>query len=112
MHTQPPDAGLQQQILAIFKKYQFTHSSLMTCHLLYVCEVFFTLTLHFRHESYIDVEIQQRAVEYFELSRKGPALADVLAEMPKFPEREVNMYPDYLLVVYCVLIFAGYALFH
>uniref|UniRef100_R7WC91 AP-2 complex subunit alpha n=1 Tax=Aegilops tauschii TaxID=37682 RepID=R7WC91_AEGTA len=60
MHTQPPDAGLQQQILAIFKK----------------------------HESYIDVEIQQRAVEYFELSRKGPALADVLAEMPKFPERE------------------------
>ncbi|VAI11759.1 unnamed protein product [Triticum turgidum subsp. durum] len=88
MHTQPPDAGLQQQILAIFKKYQFTHSSLMTCHLLYVCEVFFTLTLHFRHESYIDVEIQQRAVEYFELSRKGPALADVLAEMPKFPERE------------------------
>lgn len=60
MHTQPPDAGLQQQILAIFKK----------------------------HESYIDVEIQQRAVEYFELSKKGAALADVLAEMPKFPERE------------------------
>jgi AP-2 complex subunit alpha len=60
MHTQPPDVGLQQQILAIFKK----------------------------HESYIDVEIQQRAVEYFELSRKGAALADVLAEMPKFPERE------------------------
>uniref|UniRef100_A0A0D3FCW6 AP-2 complex subunit alpha n=1 Tax=Oryza barthii TaxID=65489 RepID=A0A0D3FCW6_9ORYZ len=40
------------------------------------------------YESYIDVEIQQRAVEYFELSRKGAALADVLAEMPKFPERE------------------------
>jgi AP-2 complex subunit alpha len=60
MHTQPPDAGLQQQILTIFKK----------------------------HESYIDVEIQQRAVEYFELSKKGAALADVLAEMPKFPERE------------------------
>ncbi|AQL10000.1 AP-2 complex subunit alpha-2 [Zea mays] len=60
IHTQPPDVGLQQQILTIFKKY----------------------------ESYIDVEIQQRAVEYFELSRKGPALADVLAEMPKFPERE------------------------
>ncbi|XP_062209591.1 AP-2 complex subunit alpha-1-like [Phragmites australis] len=60
MHTQPPDVGLQQQILTIFKKY----------------------------ESYIDVEIQQRAVEYFELSRKGSALADVLAEMPKFPERE------------------------
>ncbi|KAG8073123.1 hypothetical protein GUJ93_ZPchr0006g41796 [Zizania palustris] len=60
MHTQPPDVGLQKQILTIFKKY----------------------------ESYIDVEIQQRAVEYFELSRKGAALADVLAEMPKFPERE------------------------
>ncbi|CAD6201602.1 unnamed protein product [Miscanthus lutarioriparius] len=60
MHTQAPDVGLQQQILTIFKKY----------------------------ESYIDVEIQQRAVEYFELSRKGPALADVLAEMPKFPEHE------------------------
>ncbi|PAN51988.1 hypothetical protein PAHAL_9G634800 [Panicum hallii] len=60
MHNQPPDVGLQQQILTIFKKY----------------------------ESYIDVEIQQRAVEYFELSRKGSALADVLAEMPKFPERE------------------------
>jgi hypothetical protein len=42
-----------------------------------------------RYESYIDVEIQQRAVEYFELIRKGSALADVLAEMPKFPEREV-----------------------
>ncbi|TVU48647.1 hypothetical protein EJB05_08288 [Eragrostis curvula] len=60
MHNQPPDVGLQQQILTIFKKY----------------------------ESYIDVEIQQRAVEYFELIRKGSALADVLAEMPKFPERE------------------------
>jgi AP-2 complex subunit alpha len=59
-HAQPPDAGLKQQILAIFKK----------------------------HESYIDVEIQQRAVEYFELNQKGAALADVLAEMPKFPERE------------------------
>jgi hypothetical protein len=36
------------------------------------------------------VEIQQRAVEYFELIGKGSALADVLAEMPKFPEREVT----------------------
>ncbi|XP_078160868.1 AP-2 complex subunit alpha-1-like [Carex rostrata] len=60
MHTQPPDPELQEQILIIFRKY----------------------------ESYIDVEIQQRAVEYFELSSKGPALADVLAEMPKFPERQ------------------------
>lgn len=45
-----------------------------------------------RYESYIDVEIQQRAVEYFELSSKGPALADVLAEMPKFPERQVSRF--------------------
>ncbi|XP_010933729.1 AP-2 complex subunit alpha-2 [Elaeis guineensis] len=60
MHTQPPDPELQEQIWAIFKKY----------------------------ESYIDVEIQQRAVEYFALSRKGAALMDVLAEMPKFPERQ------------------------
>ncbi|KAJ4744633.1 AP-2 complex subunit alpha-2 [Rhynchospora pubera] len=60
MHTQPPDPELQEQILIIFRKY----------------------------ESYIDVEIQQRAVEYFELSKKGPTLADVLAEMPKFPERQ------------------------
>ncbi|KAK4789070.1 hypothetical protein SAY86_020389 [Trapa natans] len=60
MHTQPPDPELQNQILAIFQKY----------------------------ESCIDAEIQQRAVEYFTLSRKGPALADILAEMPKFPERQ------------------------
>lgn len=46
----------------------------------------------FRYESYIDVEIQQRAVEYFALSRKGAALADILAEMPKFPERQVMHY--------------------
>jgi hypothetical protein len=53
------------------------------------------LTLYSRYESYIDVEIQQRAVEYFELSRKGSALADVLAEMPKFPEREVTYMASY-----------------
>ncbi|KAF8403200.1 hypothetical protein HHK36_011299 [Tetracentron sinense] len=40
------------------------------------------------YESCIDVEIQQRAVEYFTLSRKGAALMDILAEMPKFPERQ------------------------
>nr|CAB3502257.1 unnamed protein product [Digitaria exilis] len=61
MHTQPPDAGLQQQILTIFKKY----------------------------ESYIDVEIQQRAVEYFELSRKGSALADS-ALLKKAEDAEVD----------------------
>ncbi|ERN13229.1 AP-2 complex subunit alpha-1 [Amborella trichopoda] len=60
MHTQPPDPELQDQIWTIFNKY----------------------------ESFIDVEIQQRAVEYFALSRKGAALMDILAEMPKFPERQ------------------------
>ncbi|KAL2536169.1 AP-2 complex subunit alpha-2 [Forsythia ovata] len=60
MHTQPPNPELQSQIWAIFGKY----------------------------ESCIDAEIQQRAVEYRALSRKGAALADILAEMPKFPERQ------------------------
>ncbi|XP_057472388.1 AP-2 complex subunit alpha-1-like isoform X3 [Actinidia eriantha] len=60
MHTQPPDPQLQNQIWAIFHKY----------------------------ESCIDAEIQQRAVEYFTLSRKGAALVDIMAEMPKFPERQ------------------------
>ncbi|KAK6235114.1 Clathrin/coatomer adaptor [Theobroma cacao] len=60
MHGQPPDQELQNQIWAIFNKY----------------------------ESCIDAEIQQRAVEYFALSQKGAALMDILAEMPKFPERQ------------------------
>lgn len=60
MHTQPPDPELQEHIWSIFRKY----------------------------ESYIDIEIQQRAVEYFALSKKGAALMDILAEMPKFPERQ------------------------
>ncbi|KAJ6897109.1 AP-2 complex subunit alpha-1-like [Populus alba x Populus x berolinensis] len=60
MHTQPPDPELQKHVWAIFSKY----------------------------ESCIDVEIQQRAIEYFALSRKGAALMDILAEMPKFPERQ------------------------
>ncbi|PRQ33271.1 putative adaptor protein complex AP-2, alpha subunit [Rosa chinensis] len=60
MHTQPPDQELQNQIWAIFNKY----------------------------ESCIDVEIQQRAAEYLALSRRGEALVDILAEMPKFPERQ------------------------
>ncbi|XP_024023774.1 AP-2 complex subunit alpha-1 [Morus notabilis] len=63
MHTQPPDPELQNQIWAIFSKY----------------------------ESCIDVEIQQRAAEYFALSRKGAALMDILAEMPKFPERQSSL---------------------
>ncbi|KAK9175672.1 hypothetical protein WN944_027679 [Citrus x changshan-huyou] len=63
MHTQPADPELQNQIWAIFNKY----------------------------ESCIEVEIQQRAVEYFALSRKGVALMDILAEMPKFPERQSSL---------------------
>ncbi|XWS73975.1 hypothetical protein CRYUN_Cryun02cG0175500 [Craigia yunnanensis] len=63
MHTHPPDQELQNQIWAIFNKY----------------------------ESCIDAEIQQRAVEYFALSRKGAALMDILAEMPKFPERQSSL---------------------
>ncbi|KAG5515677.1 hypothetical protein RHGRI_036653 [Rhododendron griersonianum] len=60
MHTQPSDPELQNQIWTIFHKY----------------------------ESCIDAEIQQRAVEYFALSRKGAALMDIMAEMPKFSERQ------------------------
>ncbi|KAK9153797.1 hypothetical protein Sjap_001277 [Stephania japonica] len=60
VHSQPPDPELRDQVWAVFNKY----------------------------ESCIDVEIQQRAVEYFVLCRKGAALVDVLAEMPKFPERQ------------------------
>ncbi|KAE8697032.1 AP-2 complex subunit alpha-2 [Hibiscus syriacus] len=63
MHTQPPDQVLRNQIWAIFTKY----------------------------ESCIDAEIQQRAVEYFALSQKGTALMDILAEMPKFPERQSSL---------------------
>ncbi|KAE8680536.1 Alpha-adaptin isoform 3 [Hibiscus syriacus] len=63
MHTQPPDQELQSQIWAIFNKY----------------------------ESCIDVEIQQRAVEYLAMSQKGAALMDILAEMPKFPERKSSL---------------------
>ncbi|XVF69077.1 hypothetical protein PTKIN_Ptkin11bG0051800 [Pterospermum kingtungense] len=63
MHTQPPDQALQNQIWAIFSKY----------------------------ESCIEAEIQQRAVEYFALCQKGAALMDVFAEMPKFPERQSSL---------------------
>ncbi|KAB2015194.1 hypothetical protein ES319_D08G007500v1 [Gossypium barbadense] len=63
MHTQPPGQVLQNQIWTIFTKY----------------------------ESCIDAEIQQRAVEYFALSRKGAAVMDILGEMPKFPERQSSL---------------------
>lgn len=50
-----------------------------------------TVLNSYRYESCIDAEIQQRAVEYFALSTKGAALMDILAEMPKFPERQVSL---------------------
>ncbi|KAK3043598.1 hypothetical protein RJ639_001660 [Escallonia herrerae] len=70
MHSQPPEPELQNQIWAIFSKY----------------------------ESCIDAEIQQRAVEYFALSRKGAALMDILAEMPKFPERQDPLWKQSSLI--------------
>ncbi|XP_021767370.1 AP-2 complex subunit alpha-1-like [Chenopodium quinoa] len=59
-HAQPQDSELQNLIWAVFRKY----------------------------ESCIDAEIQQRAVEYLTLSKKGASLVDIMAEMPKFPERQ------------------------
>ncbi|GKA70870.1 AP-2 complex subunit alpha-1-like protein isoform X2 [Tanacetum coccineum] len=44
-----------------------------------------------KYESCIDAEIKQRAVEYFALSRKGAVLMDILAEMPKFSERQSSL---------------------
>ncbi|KAJ7297616.1 hypothetical protein O6H91_Y045300 [Diphasiastrum complanatum] len=60
MHSQPGDPELQKQVLSVFKKY----------------------------ETYLDAEVQQRAIEYFVLSQKGPSMVDIMAEMPKFPERQ------------------------
>lgn len=60
LHTQPPDPQLQGAVMAVFTK----------------------------HESFMDAEVQQRAVEYAVLGKRGTAMADILAEMPKFPERE------------------------
>jgi hypothetical protein len=42
-----------------------------------------------RYESSVDAEVQQRAVEFLALSQKGPSMVDIMAEMPKFPERQV-----------------------
>uniref|UniRef100_A0A2C9VYG3 AP-2 complex subunit alpha n=1 Tax=Manihot esculenta TaxID=3983 RepID=A0A2C9VYG3_MANES len=78
MHTQPPDPELQNQIWAIFNK-------LVVLGLIVNSD---TVLNSYRYESCIDAEIQQRAVEYFALSTKGAALMDILAEMPKFPERQ------------------------
>eukprot|EP00250_Pteridium_aquilinum_P009920 c19029_g1_i1 orf=654-3710(-) len=60
LHSQPSDPDLQEHIWRVFKKF----------------------------EGNIDAEVQQRAVEYFALSRKGPSMVDIMAEMPKFPERQ------------------------
>ncbi|GJS80837.1 AP-2 complex subunit alpha-1-like protein [Tanacetum coccineum] len=46
------------------------------------------LAVYSKYEICIYAEIQQRAVEYFVLSRKGAVLMDILAEMPKFLERQ------------------------
>ena len=48
-----------------------------------------TYCSNYRFEGNIDAEVQQRAVEYFALSQKGPSMVDIMAEMPKFPERQV-----------------------
>ncbi|EFJ34224.1 hypothetical protein SELMODRAFT_230624 [Selaginella moellendorffii] len=60
LHSQTVDPELQNHVLAVFRK----------------------------NETYLDAEVQQRASEYYALSRKGPSMVDVMAEMPKFPERQ------------------------
>ncbi|GBG79355.1 hypothetical protein CBR_g29503 [Chara braunii] len=60
MHTTNPDRELVEQVFAVFRQYQ----------------------------RFVDAEVQQRAVEYLALGRRGHTMADILAEMPKFPERE------------------------
>lgn len=60
MHCQPPDPELVDQVVAVFRRY----------------------------ESSVDAEVQQRAVEFLALARKGTAFVDIMAEMPKFPERQ------------------------
>lgn len=64
----------------------------------FVSNVYSSLLLSSRYESCIDVEIQQRAAEYLALSRRGEALVDILAEMPKFPERQVYLLCNYLFI--------------
>jgi hypothetical protein len=51
-----------------------------------------------RCESFIDAEVQQRAVEYIILSHKGPSMVDIMAEMPKFPERQVHVSCDLITI--------------
>eukprot|EP00850_Spirogloea_muscicola_P012756 SM000084S23092 [mRNA] locus=s84:17407:23674:+ [translate_table: standard] len=63
LHSQPPDPELQAQILSVFQK----------------------------HESSVDAEVQQRAAEYVVLSTRGASMVDILAEMPKFPERQSSL---------------------
>ncbi|CAI7822544.1 unnamed protein product, partial [Closterium sp. NIES-54] len=60
----PPDDALHGKLMAIFTRY----------------------------ESSVDAEVQQRAVEYASLCRRGgPAMADIVADMPKFPQRESSL---------------------
>lgn len=54
------------------------------------------LRLFVSYESFIDAEVQQRAVEYFALTQKGANMVEILAEMPKFPERQVRCRLYYL----------------
>lgn len=90
MHSQPPDPELQNQIWAVYSKSVYNPLKLISC--LFTFTVFSNSNSRLtRYESCIDAEIQQRAVEYFALSRKGAELMDILAEMPKFPERQVFM---------------------
>ncbi|XP_024380212.1 AP-2 complex subunit alpha-1 isoform X1 [Physcomitrium patens] len=60
MHCQPPNQELFEQATATFRRY----------------------------ENSVDAEVQQRAVEFLALSRNGLAMVDIMAEMPKFPERQ------------------------
>jgi AP-2 complex subunit alpha len=60
LHSQPQDPELRERVIDVFKRY----------------------------ESSVDAEVQQRCVEYLMLCEKGPVMVDIMAEMPKFPERQ------------------------
>lgn len=112
MHSQPPDPELQNQIWTIFKKWDLPLKCSIFCYDFHDAIGANPFAHLFRYESSIEVEIQQRAVEYFALSRKGAALMDILAEMPKFPERQVflqfwfrdNLFEICIItwVIYCI----------
>ncbi|KAG0560112.1 hypothetical protein KC19_10G155200 [Ceratodon purpureus] len=60
LHSQPQDPELRERVIDVFKRYE--------------CSV--------------DADVQQRCVEYLMLCEKGPDMVDIMAEMPKFPERQ------------------------